>query len=670
MKTLLCIAVNILFSASCCSQVDIEHLFSLSLEEILTIQVTGSTLTDESLKTVPAAVSVFHHEQIQRMGLDYLYELVNLVPGFQSQRSADSSLNFTFSSRGRRNEFQAKEILVIMDGRRLNDPRTDSVNATLPLILLEQVERVEIIRGPSSAIYGSSAFTGVINIITRQGVTQGSLSIGKGLVRAYQFYSQQNNAWQLDVFAQAQQDAGQHYRVDSTFSDGQISTADPVQAGQFDMAITGENSVFRASIRQANAQDFYLLDRLSNGFNHYIIQQSQLSVQHDFIYKPVSSQLFLGLQQAQQEFRVQLTSAGDLAAISLPSSQEPWLSKGHFEGRSLQVKSHNDWSISAQNSLQFGIEYRRDQEERGESEDNFNITKLFDNERPIDSYDGFIHTMKLGTEDSRDVWGSYIQYQQALGMNSQALLGLRFDKYSNIDSHFSPRLSLVHQLNRQQTLKILYGEAFRAPSLNETGLINNVILLGNPDLRHEVVKNWDIIWQGLWQHNSLSVGWFQSEFTHPIVQVLMNNTVRTWGNGNTSWSQGVELEAQHQLNHQWLIRLGVTHLYVLPDTAFREASTLVSMVMNYEQARFNANLSAVYHSSRDMLIPNDSALSLDEYWQLNGKFQYSVNDEHEWFIQVKNLLNKDIFTAGQGSIINHGIPNRGLELSIGGLWRF
>ncbi len=151
------------------SQDNLDHLFVMSLEDLLKVKVRGSTLTDESIRDVPGAVSVFTHDQIQRMGFDYLHELLNLVPGYQSQRTGNFTQNYAYSSRGRRNETQAKEILVIMDGRTLNDSRTSSANMTLPLILLEQIERVEIIRGPGSAIYGSSAFTGVINIVTRRG---------------------------------------------------------------------------------------------------------------------------------------------------------------------------------------------------------------------------------------------------------------------------------------------------------------------------------------------------------------------------------------------------------------------------------------------------------------------------------------------------------------------
>ena len=106
------------------TQADSHNLFSMPLKSLLQVRIHGSTLTDESLKTVPSAVTVFTHNEIQRMGLDYLDELMNLVPGFQSYRSSSSSLVAPFSARGRRIGDAGAEILVLVNGQRLEDPRS------------------------------------------------------------------------------------------------------------------------------------------------------------------------------------------------------------------------------------------------------------------------------------------------------------------------------------------------------------------------------------------------------------------------------------------------------------------------------------------------------------------------------------------------------------------
>jgi len=148
----------------------VDDLFSMSLSELLQVQVTGSTLTQENRLSVPAAVTVFTHQEIKRMGLDYLDELANLVPGFQSYRSAQSSLSSPISSRGRLNSLEAPELLVMVDGQRVDGPRSNGTTVVYPKYTLAYIQRVEFIRGPGSAVYGSNAMMGVINIITRSNV--------------------------------------------------------------------------------------------------------------------------------------------------------------------------------------------------------------------------------------------------------------------------------------------------------------------------------------------------------------------------------------------------------------------------------------------------------------------------------------------------------------------
>jgi iron complex outermembrane receptor protein len=101
----------------------------MDLEQLLEVKVTGVTLRDESLKTVPSVVTVFTREQLDTLGLDYLFELVRLVPGFQVNRVADNPLNYTFSTSGRRTGSRAREIALVVDGRLFVDPRSSGADS-------------------------------------------------------------------------------------------------------------------------------------------------------------------------------------------------------------------------------------------------------------------------------------------------------------------------------------------------------------------------------------------------------------------------------------------------------------------------------------------------------------------------------------------------------------
>src|SRR5690606_21186546 len=148
--------------------------------------------------------------------------------GFQVIRSGDGP--FSVSARGRANYSNSREILVLVDGVPRNDPRDGGARSLLHYFPLERIERVEIVRGPGSALYGANAFTGVVNIVTRAGVNEAGLAAGSH-DRVY-LHGLANAAWQqwnMDGFVRAEQDRGDHFRVPDSFGSGDINTRDPVR---------------------------------------------------------------------------------------------------------------------------------------------------------------------------------------------------------------------------------------------------------------------------------------------------------------------------------------------------------------------------------------------------------------------------------------------------------
>jgi len=220
-----------------------DNPFAMSLEQLMQVEITGATLTEKSLKNVPAAVTVFTREEISRLGMDYLHELLNLVPGYQSQRSSDMSTASNYSSRGRRQGANSREVLLLLDGRPMNDARTGGPVSGMR-VPLGQIERVEIIRGPGSAIYGSNAFTGIINVITAHDENQASLTTGTDNQQQAELHlSQKSGDWYARLFAHGVYEGGQDYTVHDTFTPSFITTEDPARGGDLTwlsaMAIPG-----------------------------------------------------------------------------------------------------------------------------------------------------------------------------------------------------------------------------------------------------------------------------------------------------------------------------------------------------------------------------------------------------------------------------------------------
>lgn len=642
-----------------------DDYFNMDLEQLMQIPVTGSTLKDESLKTVPAAVTVFTHEQLTHLGMDYLYELINLVPGYQFDRGGDSGVNYTLSSRGRRNGAQAREIMVVVDGRIFANPRSGSVDSALPLIPLEQIERVEVIRGPGSALYGSSAFNGVINIITRAGQNTARVELGSDNRRSASLtLSQPFGEWKTNLLARAYQDDGQTYLIPDSFTKAPLNTQDPRQTLDVDFALGNSETQVRAAYHRTYSNDFYSFENTQNGFNSTVQLFKQISLEQELHWLDnVKTQVYFGYLATSQDLQVAILGAATAAQISLPKGNEPFLSEGKLSGSSYNMRLTNDWTIDNQSSALFGIEWRKECETSARAYSNYDLAQLAHRDFPIHYYGDFTDSTLIGSLGSLETSGLYAQYLRDLNESTRLTLGLRYDNYDGIGEHASPRIGLVHQFSSTQTFKLLYGEAYRAPSLGETGVINNPLVVGNPKLSYEIVKTWDFIWMVNWSNTSLSLGGFRNDYEAPIVAGLIGTT-RTTINSRDEHSDGMELEVQQHLSQAWSLRASYTDFFSLPKTAFREAKKLGSLELNFNQGPWNWNLLSYHQNQRYALAANNSHQALDAFWVFNSKLRYHFQQGYNVSLQLKNMSDLDFTTPAQGVGVSQGIPNRGRELSL------
>ncbi len=154
-------------------------LFDLSLEDLLDIEVTSVSKRPQSIHEAPAAIFVLTNEDLRRQGAGNIAEALRLVPGIHVAR-IDAN-KWAITARGDNGRFSNK-LLVLIDGRSVYTPTFSGVYWEVQDLMLEDVDRIEIIRGPGSTLWGANAVNGVINIITKHAAdTQGGLvSVGGG----------------------------------------------------------------------------------------------------------------------------------------------------------------------------------------------------------------------------------------------------------------------------------------------------------------------------------------------------------------------------------------------------------------------------------------------------------------------------------------------------------
>ncbi|MEO7272392.1 MAG: TonB-dependent receptor [Vicinamibacterales bacterium] len=182
-----------------------RNLVDLSLEELMNVEVTSASRKEQRAADVPAAIYVITSDDIRRSGMTAVPDLLRLAPGVNVARV--NANQWAVSIRGF-NEVSANKLLVLVDGRSVYDRISSGVIWTAEDLMVDDIERIEVIRGPAAAMWGANAVNGVINVVTKSAAdTQGGLvrldyggltaqgavryggAIGTGRYRAYTQWS-------------------------------------------------------------------------------------------------------------------------------------------------------------------------------------------------------------------------------------------------------------------------------------------------------------------------------------------------------------------------------------------------------------------------------------------------------------------------------------------------
>ena len=178
LKSALFLTILAMIALPAWSQQSPADLTSQSIEDLMNIQVTSVSKKEQNLSQVAAAVFVISQEDIRRSGATVIPDLLRMVPGLDvAQINANT---WAISARGFNLQF-ANKLLVLIDGRAVYTPLFGGVNWDTVDVPLEDIDRIEVIRGPGGTIWGANAVNGVINIITKSAAsTHGGLAVAGG----------------------------------------------------------------------------------------------------------------------------------------------------------------------------------------------------------------------------------------------------------------------------------------------------------------------------------------------------------------------------------------------------------------------------------------------------------------------------------------------------------
>ena len=462
--------------------------------------------TRQPIARAPSVASVITAEDIDAIGATDLDEVLETVPGLHVSRSA-LGYNPIYTIRGISTQYNP-QVLMLVNGIPITGVFVGDRSIIWGGMPVENIVRIEVIRGPGSALYGADAFSGVINIITRNAADLDGTQLGlrAGSFNSRDAWVQHGGTWggfDVAAYLRAGASDGQRRIIDAdamtvfgtpSLAPGPVNLGRDAIDGRIDLA--RDKWRLRASYQQrdnvqSGAGIASALDTKGSNFGERI--STDLTYQ-DTNFAP-------DLDVTAQASYLHITEQSDL---TLYPPGFPGFSDGVI-GNPYKWERHLRFNLSAaytglqSHKLRFGAGTQDDDLYRTRETKNFTLVPIPGGffPAPLGAVVDVTDTAPFLRPHSRRVNHIYVQDEWAFTRDWYLTAGVRHDQYSDFGGTTNPRLALVWETAYNLTSKLLYGRAFRPPSFAELYNINNPVALGNPNLKPEEIESVELAfaWQ-------------------------------------------------------------------------------------------------------------------------------------------------------------------------------
>ncbi len=664
--------------ASLCFSAVSQELDELSIEELFDVKVMElASGVKQQVNKAPAVVSVITAEEIKAYGATSLFEALEIVPGLHVVPSSLTNMKPAITFRGIYTD-NNPQVLVLIDGHRVSYSHEGGFmdNVILPL---SNVKKIEVIRGPASALHGSDAYAGVVNLVTygRNDPGQISASVGsfnhKGVsARTNLLLSQ---GWVLSLsgeYLSREPDTSRIITSDTqSLFDSLFGTNASLAPGYIDDGI--RQIAFMAKASDENwlisythlDMDAPTMTGVANSLNtgsdidHTMHSWSASYDSKDFStswqFKPNIAYFNIDSLFKYQIFpdqtvlpigsdgNVDFTNPAGFVEFSDGLLGYPGI---RYEVVQAELPATRLGQFDHQTSISLG--YRIERSYISESK-NFGPGLVDGTEGIVDA--SFLTDVSGSefvflTDNIRRVFHLGVQDIWQVNDTMELTLGLRFDDFSDVGSTLTPRAILVWELNDKLTTKFIYGSAFRAPAFAELFAQNNPAGVGNPNLGNETIDSYEtslsyIINADSWIN--LNLYHFEADSIIQFVPVP-DETVSSTENTNKLQGKGLEAELFWQLADN--VELSLNYAYQSTKNALagiqqpfvpkQQVFAMLNWQVNQDW-KINLSTRGILDRQRES---DDTRAPTDDYWLTNINFQYQLGN---WRLNgtIKNLFNSD-----------------------------
>ncbi len=599
--------------------------------------VITATRIEMPQRAIGRSVSLISSWELEHYKKISISNILRDIPGLDVTQNGGIGQPSSVFIRGAKSE----HTLVMIDGLEVNDPISPGRSFDFAHLIPDGVERIEIIKGPQSTLYGSDAIGGVINIISKKGIKGPSILIS-GETGSYGSYRENiqtsgasnNINYNLSLSRldfKGFSAAGEKYgnKEKDGYSNTNLSGKTGIKLSQ--------NSSFNLMFRYINSKTD--LDNMGGVFGD------------DPNYTSKEKQFYLKSQFTVDTFNKKWTQ---VYSFSFMENKRKYLNEkdtvhpddfvdSNYNSRSYKIDFQNNVFANEMNTLAFGLEFEK---EKGDSR--------YYSESMWGPYEAIFPNKET------NILGIYLHDNMNINNTFLPTFGIRYDKHNIYGSSTTFHVAPVYFVNKSNTkLRASFATGFKAPSLYQL-----YSQYGDIKLKPEKVKGFDFgIEQYIYKENiSFSAAYFHNDFSNMID---FESNLSKYVNTGKAQTSGIEIEMAVRPLPKIYLKVFYTHLKTLDKLTkkelLRRAKNKGGFNINYsvfDKINLNANL--IYTGSRyDMdysTWPAQRKL-LDKYTKIDLTAYYDIYENLQFFSRIENLTNQ-VYE----DVIGYGTPKRSVYL--------
>jgi len=679
-----------------------EEEFDDSLEDFYGDEdfISLATGSKQLIRKAPSVASVITADDIRNMGARNIVDVLDTVPGLHVSRSGQlMAPEFWF--RGISTTFTPQTLFMINGVSTKSSMRGDN-HVMWGKFPIHAIERIEVIRGPGSALYGADAFSGVINVITKKSNTNSKNEVG---AKIGSFSTR--NVWANNSFSAGNWNISTNFEfLESDGFDAKItqdsqsiidgasaslgvppaSLAPGFMATSFeslDIWISANSDLFSIELGVQDRGNLgqgpggaEAIDTKGRGASYKRIASIGLKEQN------ITDNLLFGGKASyygsSQEIESDLLLFPQGAFFG--SFPDGFIGNPGWEEETTHVEIHSRFTGFEKVEIKFGTGYERQNLYKVTEEKNF--TSAFA-PRPNGLEDVSDTDEVFIPEADRESHYVYLQGVAQLAPDWELTAGARYDDYSDFGSTVNPRLALVWSTSHDLTSKILYGRAFRAPSFAELLTVNNPVALGNKDLEPETIDTIEVAFDYAYSPQlSINFNIYRYKIDDLITFLPDNNNITSSAKNQGKRSgSGFETSLVYSPNSDFTLHSNIAYANAEDDLANKDVGEYPG-IQGYirgewsvsEYLKLNTQISYIGDRKR---VPGDYRKDIDNFTLVNLSSNYQfVNSGIRAELILTNIFDADIREPSSATTTFEqiNIPNdlpqagRGIYLEISTLY--